>query len=96
MGRRPETLHEWLERYEQKSAKAYQNYQETGIQRYLSQYEEYEMIVECITAKIKERQEHDDHVAKRLKECNWVCDRLVLVSYSNAEVRKMLHDAVYW
>ena len=94
--RAPETLQEWLERYEQRADKAYMNYQSTGDPKYDRQYYEYDTIAECIRAKMRERQVLQLEREKRTRNCNAQCDRLLKPEYSRSEVFIMLHDAIYW
>ena len=96
MARRPETLHEWQERYQKKAEKAYDNYQESGDGKYERQYEEFDMIAECIQAKIDSKDLLLQEREKRARNCEWQCDKLVKLEYSRDEVLKLLHDAIYW
>ena len=92
----PETLQEWLDRYEKKASRAYMNYQDTGDPRYDRQYYECDIIAECIRAKINERNILQQEREKRTRNCEAQCDRLIKSEYSRSEVFIMLHDAIYW
>lgn len=92
----PETTREWLERYEKKYQKAFDNYQATGEARYDRQQIEYDIICDAFRAKLQQKSERDDSVKKRLTNMHAVVDRLVNEKYTKAEVIKMLRDAVYW
>lgn len=92
----PETPQEWLERYEKKRDKAYQNYQETGIQKYDREFHKYDQICEAFHALIQHKEERKSDIKKRITNKNAVIDNLLLQKYSRAEVIKMLNEAVYW
>lgn len=96
MGKRPETLEEWQERYQKKADTAFDNYQWTGDGKYERQYSEYEMIASCIQTTINARDLMKQERAKRARNCEWQCDKLIKAEYSRSEVIKMLHDAIYW
>lgn len=97
MGRKvPENAAEWLERYEQRYRKAFDNYQSTGDPKYDRQVWEYDNVCEAFRALLEARDQRDEAIRKRLMSKKWVVDRLVNPSYSKTEVIKMLDDAVYW
>lgn len=96
MSRRPETLHEWLERYQNKADKAYWNYQDSGEEKYYRQYEECGMIAECIQARLDAKALHQQDIDRRTRNCEWQCSQLLKLEYSRDEVIKLLHDAIHW
>jgi len=96
MAKRPETLEEWLARYEAKQHKAFVNYQDSGEPKYDRQIEEYELICDGIRALIERKEERNADIKKRIVNRDYVIDQLLKPAYSRAEVVKMLHEAVYW
>lgn len=96
MARTPETTQEWLERYEKKYQKAWMNYQSTGMARYDSQSYEYQVICDALRAKLEREKERGDGVKKRMKNMNYVTERLYKDTYTKAEVVEMLGKAVWW
>lgn len=96
MSRRPETLHEWLERYQSKATKAYRNYQNSGESRYYREYEKCDMIAECIQARLDAKDLRQQDIDRRTRNCDWQCSQLLKLEYSRNEVIKLLHDAISW
>ena len=96
MGRRPKTAAEWLERYEKKAQKAYNDYQATGIARYYRQYEEYDIISAAFRALADRSDKRAAEFERRLSSCNRVKDRLLCEKYTREEVIDLLQDAIYW
>jgi len=92
----PETTREWLEHYEKKYQRAFDNYQATGEARYDRQQYEYDVICDAFRALLRQKSERDDSIRQRLVNMNAVVDRLVNDKYTRAEVIKLLRDAVYW
>lgn len=96
MSRQPETTQEWLEYYERLEARAYDNYQQTGMPRYDNSQYKYSVICGALRAKLKAEAERDDEIQKRMRNKNAVIDRLYKNEYTKAEVIKLLDDAVWW
>lgn len=92
----PETIREWIDRYNKKAQKADLNYQLTGEARYNSQRYEYETIASAFVAKLHEEGVDDDVFKKRMTNCEGVIGHLGKDTYTKTEVEKLLHDAVYW
>ena len=96
MASTPNNAKEWLERYEKKYQRAYDNYQATGDAKYDRQIWEYECICDAFRALIEKREQHDADMKKRRKNCNWVTGSLLKHTYDRDEVIKLLNDAVFW
>ena len=96
MARQPETTQEWLQYYERLEARAYDNYQQTGMPRYDNSQYKYSVICGALRAKLKAEAESDDEIQKRMHNKNAVIDRLYKNEYTKAEVIKLLDDAVWW
>ena len=96
MARLPETTQEWIDRYQKKYDRAYDNYQQTGIGKYDSQAYEYMCIVSAFEAQKKRNDERDHELMQRRANMNTVVDRLYKNEYTRDEVVKLLNDAVWW
>ena len=92
----PETTQEWLDRYEKKYQRAWDNYQNSGMARYDSQSYEYQVICDALRAKLKLEGERDDEIRKRMRNCNHVTENLYKETYTKAEVVDLLGKAVWW
>lgn len=92
----PETTQEWIERYEKRYQRAYDNYQQSGDARYDSQQYEYRCIADAFEAKLKQEKERGDEIQKRMRNKNFAVDRLYKNEYTREEVIKLLDDAVWW
>lgn len=97
MGRKsPENAKEWLERYETRYARAFDNYQSTGDAKYDRQVYEYDCICTAFRALIEKKEERNYEIEHRIQNKNWAIDKLCNASYTRAEVIKLLNEAVYW
>ena len=96
MARLPETTQEWIERYQKRYDRAYDNYQQTGESRYDSQSYEYMCIVNAFEALAKREDERDHELTKRRANMNASVERLYKKEYTRDEVVKLLNDAVWW
>ena len=94
--KRPDNAQEWLELYERKRQRAYDNYQQTGETRFDYQVEEYEVLCDALRALINKRVEMTDIWAKRRSNCEHVIDSINKSEYSRDEVVSFLRDAIYW
>ncbi len=96
MASTPNNAKEWLERYEKKYQRAYDNYQATGDAKYDRQIWEYDCICDAFRALIDKREKRAEDLVRRRSNCKWTIDRLCKASYSREEVIKLLNDAVWW
>jgi hypothetical protein len=94
--KRPDNAQEWLDLYERKHQRAYDNYQQTGETRFDYQVEEYEVLCDALRALINKRVEMTDIWAKRRSNCEHVIDSINKSEYSRDEVVSFLRDAIYW
>lgn len=89
--RLPETPIGWRDYWRDKAAKAYNSYQVEGAQKYYSEYDKAEAAAEAFEAKIRELDERDTAKITRLKNADWLIDRLdPLKSYSKSEVADLI------
>ena len=97
MPKRPETTQEWLNRYEKKRIKAFDNYQSTGEPRYDRQEEEYRVICDALRALLQKENDRDDTIRQRMMNKDSTIDRMTYKEeYTRDEVIKMLNNAVWW
>lgn len=96
MSKRPETTQDWLDRYESRRIRAFDNYQSTGEQRYDRQEEEYSVICDALRAKLETEKEREVDVKKRMNNMKHVTDNLMKDEYTKDEVIEMLQKAVWW
>lgn len=96
MAKQPETTQEWLAYYERLEAKAYDNYQQTGMPRYDNSQYKYSVICGALRAKLREESDRDDEIRKRMRNKDAVVDRLYKNEYTKAEVIELLNNAVWW
>jgi hypothetical protein len=96
MARLPETTQEWIDRYQKRYDRAYDNYQQSGEQRYDSQAYEYQCIVSAFEALQKREDERDRELERRRVNMNAAVDRLYKNEYTRDEVIKLMNDAVWW
>ena len=94
--RLPESDREWLEYYEAKYQKAFDNYQSTGMSKYETEAYRYERIVDAFTAKLAKREDKEDLIKQRMVECAHVCENLIYTDYSREQVKELLYKAVRW
>lgn len=92
----PETTQEWIDRYEKRYQRAYDNYQQSGDARYDSQQYEYRCIADAFEAKLKQEKERGDEIQKRMRNKNYAVDKLYKDEYTREEVIKLLDVAVWW
>ena len=92
----PETTQEWIERYQKRYDRAFQNYQESGDPKYDRQSFEYGKIVDAFLALEKKEDEYHNTISKRTKNFQYVVDRLYKDEYTKAEVIDLLRNAIYW
>ena len=85
------------EYYEGLSKKNYMAYQESGEARYDRACCKYDRIAEAFRAKAREENEREVDMKKRMANRDGVIGRLIPGKmYSEEEVKKLLHDAVWW
>ena len=94
--KQPETSQEWLDYYEKLRQKNEDNYQWSGESRYDRAQYKYSCICDAFRARIAQEKEREVDIKRRMKNCDFVIDRLVAQSYSRAEVIEMLRKAVWW
>ena len=96
MAKQPETPREWLEHFDGLAKKNAQTYQETGVQRYDDAAFKYDSICDAFRALIRENDERDEIIRKRLLNCSAAKKRLINDGYTRAEVEKIMDEAVWW
>ena len=96
MAKQPETPREWLAHFEGLRQKNERDYQETGMPRFDNAAYKYEMICSAFRALIRENDERDEIIRKRLLNCSAAKKRLINDGYTRAEVEKIMDEAVWW
>lgn len=96
MARLPETTQDWLDRYEKKRLRAFDNYQSSGEARYDRQELEYSIICDALRAKLDAEHERGEEIKRRMNNKTAVVDRLGKDEYTRAEVIELLNNAVWW
>ena len=94
--KRPETTTDWLKRYEDKAAKAYDKYQITGDPRHGRQSEEYRAIRDAFRAAVAAEDDRDNEIRKRMHNMEYTVDQLIKDTYEKDEVAELLRKAVWW
>ena len=94
--RRPETIAEWLDHFEAKRQKAFDTYQETGEARYDSQSNKYAIICDGLMALLREKDDRDTKLQRRIQNKSAAVDKLIKDTYTKDEVVKIMNAAVYW
>lgn len=94
--KRPETTAEWLKRYEDKAAKAYDKYQITGDPRHGRQSEEYDAICDAFRALASAEDERNNEIKKRIHNMEYELEGLIKDTYEKEEVAALLRRAVWW
>jgi len=92
----PETTRGWIERYEKRYQRAWDNYQNSGEKRYDSQAYEYQCIVDAFRAKQDREDERDEQLHRRMRNMNAMTERLYKEEYTRDEVIDLLGKAVWW
>lgn len=96
MPKRPETTQEWLDRYEAKYNRAFENYQSSGDPKYDRQQDEYMTICDALRAKLERENERGDELKRRMNNMNHATNNLIKDEYTRDEVIKLLQNAVWW
>ena len=96
MAKLPESTREWLEYYQAKYKKAFDNYQATGEKRYDNEAYRMEIIVDAFEAKLAKKADEDEVIRQRMVECSHVCDSLMQTEYTRQQVKDLLYKAVRW
>ena len=94
--KQPETPREWLMHFDNLRAKADNDYQQTGSQRYYNAQVKYENICDAFRALIDIKGEREVDIKKRMSNRDYTIERLVNPTYSKDEVIELLKKAVWW
>lgn len=94
--RQPETAREWLDYYEKLRARADDNYQQTGEQRYYNAEFKYSQICDAFRARIAQQAEREVDIKGRMRNFEYVTGQLISKTYTRDEVVEMLRKAVWW
>lgn len=86
MAKQQVTPREWLVHFDGLAMKNKKTYQETGLQRYDDAAFKYDSICDAFRALIREDDERDEIVLKRLLNCSEAKKRLIKDGYTRAEV----------